>query len=193
MDQATAARRVSTSTEVQLVAASQAGDRDAFDALIQPRLARIVRLALSIVRNESDARDAVQEACLHAWTELPRLRDPDRFEAWLWRIVINRCRTTIRTRNRRAVREVAVDQLPPSVEVTDTKRPIGEELTTLDALRRAIGRLDADRRALLVLHHVEHRPVVEIAELLGIPEGTAKWRLYAARQALEKAIAEEDR
>ena len=77
--------------ESTLVARAQAGDRDAFEELVIPRLDRLLRLAMSILSNDSDASDAVQEACLRAWREVPRLREPDRFEAWLWRIAINGC------------------------------------------------------------------------------------------------------
>jgi RNA polymerase sigma-70 factor, ECF subfamily len=181
------------SAEVALMTAVQAGDAAAFDALIRPRMERLLRLAISIVGNESDARDAVQDGCLQAWREAPRLRDPERFEAWLWRIVINRCRTTLRSRRRTSVREIAVDDMPPGRELRDPARTLGDELSGMDTIRRALGRLDPDRRTILVLHHVEHRPVTEIADLLGVPLGTAKWRLHAARQALERALEVEDR
>ncbi|MFI5225108.1 MAG: RNA polymerase sigma factor [Candidatus Limnocylindrales bacterium] len=184
---------IAGSIEAGLVAAVQGGDAVAFDALVRPRLTRLLRLAISILGNEADARDAVQDSCLQAWREAPRLRDPDRFEAWLWRIVINRCRTTLRSRRRTSVREIAVDDMPPGQELRDPARTLGDEVSTVDAIRRALAHLDPDRRTILVLHHVERRPVTEIAALLGIPVGTAKWRLHAARQALERALEVEDR
>jgi RNA polymerase sigma-70 factor (ECF subfamily) len=70
---------------------------------------------------------------------------------------------------------------------------LGEALSESDLIRRAFQRLDADKREILILHHVEERPVSDIAGLLGIPEGTAKWRLHAARQALERALEVERR
>lgn len=167
---------------------AQAGDREAFETLVRTRLDRLLRLALSIVGNEPDARDAVQESCLRAWRELPRLRDVDRFEAWLWRITINACRSGVRGRRRASVHEVAVGDLPPEFEPGDPGRPLADDVTVRDAIRRAFRRLDADKRAILVLHHVDGRSVIEIAALLGIAEGTAKSRLHTARVALERAL-----
>jgi RNA polymerase sigma-70 factor (ECF subfamily) len=143
---------------------------------------------MSIVGNEADARDAVQDSCLRAWRELPRLRDTDRFEAWLWRITINACRSALRGRRRATLHEIAVDTLLPGSEPSQPGRPLADDVTVRDAIRRAFRRLDADKRTILVLHYVEERPVTQIAILLGVAEGTAKSRLYAARKALERAL-----
>ena len=177
--------------EVALVGRAQAGDRLAFEQLIRPRLDRLLRLAISILDDESDARDVVQEGCLLAWRQLPRLRGADRFEAWLWRIVINASRSRMRERRRTTVREIAVDALGLDAEPVDTGQPLADQLTTNDAIRRAFRRLDPDKRTILVLHHVEERSIGDIAGLLAIPEGTAKWRLHAARQALSRALRAE--
>jgi RNA polymerase sigma-70 factor (ECF subfamily) len=181
------------SSEAALVARAQGGDQAAFEALVAPRIDRLLRLADSIVSNDADASDAVQEACLHAWRELPRLREADRFEAWLWRIAINACRSALRTRRRMNVREVAVDTMPAGFDLPEPGRGVGEDMSAIDVVQRAFRRMDADKRAILVLHHVEERSIAEIAVLLGIPEGTAKWRLFAARQALERALEVERR
>jgi RNA polymerase sigma-70 factor, ECF subfamily len=176
------------SLELALIAHAQLGEQAAYEALIAPRLPRLVRLAASILGNEQDARDAVQDSCLLAWRELPRLRDSSRFDAWLWQIVINACRSSLRSRRRATVREIAIDEMPPGAEPAHPARALADDLSATDAIRRAFRRLDADKRTILVLHHVEGRPVADIAALLGIPEGTAKWRLHAARQALERAL-----
>lgn len=176
---------------VALVARAQAGDRLAFEQLIRPRLDRLLRLAISILDDESDARDVVQEGCLLAWRQLPRLRGADHFEAWLWRIVINASRSRMRERRRTTVREIAVDALGPDAEPVDTAQPLADQLTTNDAIRRAFRRLDPDKRTIIVLHHVEERSIGDIAELLAIPQGTAKWRLHNARQALSRALRAE--
>ncbi len=181
------------SDESALVARAQAGDQHAFDALVRPRLHRLLRLALSIVSNDADASDAVQEACLHAWRELPRLREPDRFEAWLWQIAINACRSALRSRRRTFVREIAVDTTSAGYELPHPDAPLGEDLSTIDLVQRAFRRLDPDKRAILVLHHVEGRSIDDIAGLLAIPEGTAKWRLFSARKALTRALEVERR
>ena len=171
-----------------LVERAKAGDNTAFELLIRPRMERLLRLALSILGDESDARDAIQEGCLSAWRQLPRLRDADRFEAWLWRIVVNECRTTLRQRGRASVREITVDDLASTAEPALAGRSFSDTIVAEDAIQRAFRRLDADKRLILVLHHVEDRPIGEIAVLLGIPEGTAKWRLHNARKALARAM-----
>lgn len=176
------------SFDLALVARAQAGDPAAYERLVGPRLERLLRLAYSILASEADARDAVQESCLRAWRELPRLREPERFEAWLWQIVINACRSALRSRRRISVREIAVDALASGSEPIGPGRSFAEALGVSDAIRQAFRRLDPDKRAILVLHHVEERSIADIAALLAIPEGTAKWRLYAARQALERAL-----
>jgi RNA polymerase sigma-70 factor, ECF subfamily len=173
---------------LRLVERAQAGDRDAFEALVRSRLERLLRLAISIVGNEADARDAVQDSCLRAWRELPRLRDADRFEAWLWRITINACRTSLRRRRRVAVHEIDVEDASFDIDPMERGRPFAEEVTVRDAIRRAFRRLDPDKRTILVLHYVDERPVTEIAQLLGIAEGTAKSRLFAARKRLARAL-----
>lgn len=171
---------------------AQAGDVAAFDQLVRTRLDRSFRFACAVLGNEADAADAVQDAYVTAWRELPRLRDPDRFDGWLGRIVLNSCRQTMRRRGR--VRELSLDGLEP----TDTGiHPPGQRsdpvlVAERDALARAIGRLTLDQRAILALHHLEERSVGEIAARLGIPSGTVKWRLHAARRALERALAIED-
>jgi RNA polymerase sigma-70 factor (ECF subfamily) len=176
------------SVAIALVERARAGDRSAFEALIGTRLERLLRLSLSMLGNEADARDAVQDSCLLAWRDLPRLRDPDRFEAWLWRITTNVCRSSLRGRRRTTVHEIAVATLPVDAEPSEPGMPIADEMTIRDAIQRAFRRLDPDKRAILVLHYVEERPVVEIAFLLGVAEGTAKSRLFAARKSLERAL-----
>ena len=166
--------------EERLVELAGGGDQDAFAALVERRLESAFRTASAILGNEADARDVVQEAFISAWVHLPRLRDVARFDAWLNRIVVNRCRDVLRRRRR--TREVAIDDLA----LTDaTGAP---EISTLNA---AFERLDFDKRHLLVAHHLHRQPVVDIARRLGIPVGTVKWRLHAARRALERALEAE--
>ena len=179
--------------EPGLVALAQQGDRAAFEALVAPRLVRLLRLTASIVSNEADASDAVQDTCLRAWRELPRLREPDRFEAWLWQIAVNACRSALRTRRRVQVREIAVDAMPEGFDLPSRSRAFDEGVSEVDLVRRAFRRLDPDKRTILVLHHVEERSVTDIAQLLSIPEGTAKWRLFSARRALDRALEVERR
>ncbi len=179
--------------EDALVLRAQQGDRVAFELLVAPRLRRLLRLTASIVSNEADASDAVQEACLRAWRELPRLRDTDRFEAWLWQIAVNACRSALRSRRRMQVREIDVESAIEGAHLVNPKPPFDDGVSEVDLVRRAFRRLDPDKRTILVLHHVEERSIADIADLLAIPEGTAKWRLFSARKALTQALEVERR
>ncbi|MEP6639564.1 MAG: RNA polymerase sigma factor [Chloroflexota bacterium] len=179
----------------ELLDLAASGDRDAFDVLIRPRLDRLYRMAVAITRSEADARDATQDACVLAWRELPRLRDREKFDAWLSQILVNAARGVVRRTGRRRVRELSVDADPegagsraePSVTAeTDT-------FADTDAIQRAFDALDGTTRALLVLHYVEGTPLAEIARATGSPVGTVKWRLSNARRALERALEAERR
>jgi RNA polymerase sigma-70 factor (ECF subfamily) len=145
---------------------------------------------MAIVADETEARDVAQEAFITAWRQLADLRDADRFEAWLTRIVVNKARMALRSRRRRRVREIPAAEMPELVgEGRTTATPDGDA----GRLAGALDALDPDRRAILALHHLEGWSVAEIAANLEIPVGTAKSRLFAARQALERALAEADR
>jgi RNA polymerase sigma-70 factor (ECF subfamily) len=177
---------------IGLVERAQAGDRSAFEALVEQRLDRAFRTARAILGSEADARDATQETFIHAWRELPRLRDPDRFDPWLGRILVNSCRQALRGRRRRFVREIAASDLNyEAATVACRGESPDDRAASADALERAFERLSADERSVLVLHHLEHRPLAEIAAMLAIPLGTAKSRLFAARQALARALEAE--
>lgn len=176
-----------------VVGRAQRGDQFAFEALVAPRLGRLLRLSASILSNEADASDAVQEACLRAWQELPRLRDPDLFEPWLWRIAVNACRTALRSRRRHQVHEIAIEQMPPDFDPPHPTQPLDRVVSEIDLVQRAFRRLDPDKRAILVLHHVEDRSIAEMAQVLAIPGGTVQWRLFAARRALDRALEVERR
>jgi RNA polymerase sigma-70 factor (ECF subfamily) len=183
--------RLGAASDATLVERARAGDADAFERLIDARLDRTYRTALSILRTDWDARDACQDAFVSAWRQLPRLRDLTRFDAWLDRIVVNRCRTLLRDRKAR-VREISIEDSPR--ESGHLAGPsVIETLADEDLVRQAFGRLSADQRLVLALHHGEGRPVAEIARLLGIPAGTVMWRLYRARRALENELREVSR
>lgn len=178
-------------TELDLVGRARHGDLDAFTALAGARLAAMTRTAAAILGDETEAHDAVQEALISIWRELPTLREPERFDAWAGRILVNACRHALKRRVRVRVREIQLQ--PEGVEGPGLPIAAGraESLGPDDALNRAFERLDAEQRALLVMHHLEDRPLAEIAAVLGIPEGTAKSRLFTARRALQKALERE--
>jgi RNA polymerase sigma factor (sigma-70 family) len=174
-----------------LVERARAGDREAFEALLERWLVPSLRTAYAIVGSEADARDATQDAFLQAWRELPRLRDPGSFDAWFNRILVNRCRT-IRHRGRRVtVREIHLSILPEAGEPAVLDPPGDDGAVSLDAFEHAFRRLSIQDRSILVLHHLQHLPVTDVAAGMGIPVGTAKSRLFAARKALERALEAE--
>lgn len=154
----------------ELLVRAGAGDREAFESIVLAKTEPLFRTALAIMGNEADARDATQETFVAAWRAFPRLRELERFDAWLGRILINQCRMALRQRRR--VREIPMDER--------LERPAADGADFDDAFDR----LTVDQRALLVLHHLHGYGVAEIAAWLGIPTGTVKWRLSRARRAL---------
>lgn len=192
MSEAAAGATRTVERDAALVLRAAGGDRDAFDALITPRLERLFRMARAILRDESLARDVVQDACVSAWRELGSVRDAGHFDAWLSQILVNRCRTELRRTGRRAVREISIDASetddPPTTQHAAAEPPLSERVVEAEAVRRAFERLAPDDRSLIVLHYVEDRPIGEIAAALRIPSGTVKWRLSRARSALERAL-----
>jgi RNA polymerase sigma-70 factor (ECF subfamily) len=196
VDAVTTAANAATSADDALVRRARTGDAAAFAALVDARIDRCYRLAWSILSNDADAADATQDALVSAWRQLPRLRNPAVFDGWLNRIVANAALMARRRRVR--LREVSVDpaasgdETPGRAFAEDPRaRTAMDEFVDNEAIARAFDRLRPKDRMILVLHHVEERPVAEIARSLGIPIGTAKWRLHAARSALEKAMEAE--
>ena len=167
------------------VEAALDGDVDAFDRLVLNHLPRTYRIAQAILGSEADAGDAVQEAWLAAWRQLPTLRDPGRFDGWLDQIVVNACRMSLRRRSR--VREI---QMPDGFDA-QASQPSPDQVAERESLDRAFSQLTVDQRTILVLHHLERRPLSAIAAALVIPVGTAKSRLHAARVALERLLENE--
>jgi RNA polymerase sigma-70 factor (ECF subfamily) len=174
--------------EIDLVARAQRGDLAAFEDLLRRRLDGLFRLARGILGDTAEAEDATQEACIAAWQKLPTLRDADRLDAWLGRIVLNACR--MRLRDKRRVREITLDDDRSTQSRIEIPDPSGmaERAVEVDAVMRALDRVSVDDRALLVLHHVHKERVETIAATLGIPVGTVKWRLSRARQAVQRAL-----
>ncbi len=158
------------------------GDHDAFGMLVHVTSDRMYAIATRILRDADLAEDALQSSLITAWRELPRLRDPDRFEAWVRRLLVNACYAEARRRRRwtENVRVLPVDgpaDLDNIVTVADR-----------DALDRAFRRLTVEQRAVVVLHHHVGLSLVEIAETLGIPAGTARSRLHYAIRLLRSTL-----
>jgi RNA polymerase sigma-70 factor (ECF subfamily) len=165
-----------------LVEAARRGDREAYADLIRARGDRLFAIAQRILRDVDRTEDAVQDALVIAWRDLPDLRDPDRFDAWLHRLVVRSCLAeAVRTRKRMANLHV----LPLDLPAAD-----GELLGVADRdqLERGFRRLPPEQRAILVLRHYAGFEPTEIAEILGIPPGSARSRLHHAHRAMRAAL-----
>jgi RNA polymerase sigma-70 factor (ECF subfamily) len=161
------------------------GDHDAFAVLVDLAVARLDAAARLILRDRELARDAVQEALIRAWRDLPGLRDPDRFDAWLHRLTVNSCLDLIRHRRRRPV-EV---ELSP-IDGSPAPDVLGR-LADREFLDRALLRLDPMYRAVVALHYILDMPMPDVASALGIPVGTAKSRLNHALGVMRRvAVAD---
>jgi RNA polymerase sigma-70 factor, ECF subfamily len=165
-----------------LVDRAKLGDEEAFDALARTVGDRCMAIACRILRDADLAEDAVQAALITAWRDLRTLRDPDRFEPWLHRILTNACYAEAR-RGRRWLAQIRI--LP-----ADGASDPGDILTVddRDQLERALRRLTPEQRAVLVFHHYLDLSPPEVAERLGIPIGTVKSRLHYAMAALRASL-----
>jgi len=165
-----------------LVEQARKGDREAFAVLVHQVSDSLYSVAFRILRDTGLAEDVLQNALVLAWRRLPKLRDLDRFEAWIHRILVHACYDeSQRTRSWRG----SVIALPMELAgVTDETSQIADR----DELERAFRWLTIEQRAVFVLHHYLGLPLVEVAELLGIPAGTVRSRLHYATRSLRTAI-----
>lgn len=165
-----------------LVERARNGDREAFGALVGLISDRSYALAARILRDSDLAEDAMQGALISVWRQLPTLRDPDRFEAWVRRVVVHACYAEARRRRTWSA----------NVRVLPVDGPAGPDgllsIVDRDELERIFRRLPIEQRAVFVLHHHIGLPLTEIAETLGIPAGTARSRLHYATRALRAAV-----
>jgi len=168
--------------DADLVIRAQRGDKDAYAVLAAGIADRLLAVARRILRDFDLAEDATQQALLTAWRDLPQLRDPDRFESWLHRLLVRACYAESRRERRWA----------PSLRLL----PVGEQsadddlssVVDRDEIERGFRRLSIDHRAVVVLHHYLDLPLDRVAELLGIPVGTAHSRLHHAMRGLRAAL-----
>jgi RNA polymerase sigma-70 factor (ECF subfamily) len=165
-----------------LVERAGQGDHEAFAVLATAASARLDAAARLILRDPELARDAVQNALVRAWRDLPGLRDPDRFDAWLHRLLINAALDEARRRRRRIVEFILHDVDVPSGD------DAGRDLADRDLVERALARLDPGSRALVVLHYYFGYPMPDAAATLGISLATAKARLHRAMAGLRRSM-----
>jgi len=165
-----------------LVEAAQNGDREAYVDLIRVRSDRLFAIAQRMLRDIDRAEDALQDALVIAWRDLRSLRDPDRFDAWLQRLLINVCLTQASSERRRvaSLRVLPIEGLAGPDDLLS--------VADRDQLERGFRRLPPEQRAILVLHHFLGYTASEVGETLGIPAGTTRSRLHHAHRAMRAAL-----
>ena len=166
-----------------LVERARQGDHDAFAVLAAAAISRLDAAAWLMLRDTDLAMDAVQNALVRAWRDLPTLRDPAKFDAWLYRLLIHACTDEIR-RARRHRLDVDIGDLTTEPATADTTSTIADR----DELERGFGRLAPEERAVIVLHHFLDLPLPEVALTLGIPLGTVKSRLYRGLREMRAVL-----
>ena len=164
------------------------GDRDAFAAILAPSLGRLTAVARMILRDEYAAQDAVQDACIEAWRSLPGLRDPEKFEAWIRRLLVRAC-----FQGARRTRRVGAVEVRLTPDHAQDIAIVERDLDLHDQLDRGLARLTSQQRAVVVLVYYLDLPLADAAQALGIPVGTTKSRLNSARNALRAAIEADER
>jgi len=171
-----------------LVVRAREGDHDAFSELAAGAIERLLRVARLIVRDDDRAQDAVQDALVAAWLDVRALRDPDRFDAWLHRLLVRSCYRVVGSERRRRSAELPL--LPIDREVVPDAQ---QTIAIRDQLDRGFRRLPVDLRAVLVVHHYLSLRDQEAADMLDIPLGTLKSRLHRATAAMRAALDADER
>jgi len=171
---------VAQRSDADLIADVLGGNLDAYGALVRRYQDAYVRFAVRMLGNRDDADDALQSAFVRAFRALASCKDPGRFAAWLYQIVINECRTLVSRRalrDRRFVRDEAEMRQRPAVSVVGQ---VGE----LDEIQRALDRLDPEHREAFVLKHVEDLSYDEMSALTGANISALKMRVKRACERL---------
>ena len=174
--------------QIELVERARNGDHEAFTQLVSASAGRLYSAAKLILRDPDRAQDAVQEACVLAWRHVRALRDPEAWDAWLYRLTVRACYRLARTARRRDLAEIHLvtdeDGLP-----ADSDFPM--QVAERDRLSRELGRLTVEQRAVMVLHFYLDLPLTDAAGILDIPVGTAKSRLHRGLETLRLALTDE--
>jgi RNA polymerase sigma factor (sigma-70 family) len=166
----------------RLVERARGGDHDAFAELARAAVVRLDEAARLILRDPELARDAVQDALIRAWKDLPKLRDADRFDAWLRRLTVNACFDQARRRRRRVIE---VELMPMHAPATSDSTAAHADREQVDQVLRG---LDDHGRAIVVLHYYLGLSLTDVAATLGVPIGTVKSRLHRALGEMRVAI-----
>lgn len=170
--------------DTELVIHAQQGNQQAFATLADSLYARLHHVAFRILRDRPAAEDATQQAVLSMWRDLPQLRDPRRFEAWSYRLLVNACNSEFRRRKR----------ILPVIGTATPREPAApDELGRFfdrDELERGFAKLSIDHRVVLVLRYYLDLPLEAIAQALDVPVGTVNSRLHRAIARMRDALAE---
>ena len=170
--------------DAEVVRRARGGDREAFDLVILAVIDRLFAIARLSLRDMDAAEDAVQEALVRCWRDLPSLRDPNRFESWMYRLLMH----AVVDQSRRSRRYQAKVRLLP----TEPSEPdASTEVADREVLEHAFRRLSVNQRTMVVLHHYVGLTVQDAAAALSIPVGTAKSRLFYGMEALRSVIDED--
>lgn len=173
--------------DTDVVVRAQEGDPTAFAQLATEGGRRMNALAVGILRDRELAEDAVQQALLSIWKDLPQLRDPQRFDAWSYKLLVRACYSEARKRKRRMVEILGFEAREPVA---------GDDIGSVadrDQLERGFERLSLDHRAVVVMHHYLDMPLEAVAAALGIPAGTARSRFHRAMASLRAALEADNR
>ena len=168
--------------DTSLVTRAQRGDEEAFASLAVAAGDRLHAVAYRILRDTDLAEDATQQALLAIWRDLPQLRDPARFDAWSYRLLVRACYTEGRKSR----------QWTPNMRLLPSEEPMQADgssaVVDRDQLERGFRRLSIDHRAVVVLHHYLDLPLDRVADVLGVPAGTVRSRLHHAMRGLRAAL-----
>ena len=168
--------------ERQLVEQAAKGDPEAFGVLVRLSSNRLFAIAYRILRDHHRAEDVLQQSLIAIWDDLPRLRDPERFEAWSYRVIVRA--SVAAARHERRAQFVDLRSSDRDSTEPDQLRSVDQR----DELERCFQQLSPDHRAVLVLHHFVGLSLAEIADVLGVPLGTVGSRLHYAVRILRAAI-----
>jgi RNA polymerase sigma-70 factor (ECF subfamily) len=167
--------------DTDLVVQAQRGDEEAFASLAVAVGDRLHAVAHRILRDLDLAEDATQQALLSIWRDLPQLRDPTRFEAWSYRLLVRACYAEGRKSR----------SWTPGLRLVEVDAPMADSTASVadrDQLERGFRRLSIDHRVVVVLHHYLGLTLDEIADTLGVPVGTVRSRLHYAMRGLRAAL-----
>ena len=170
----------------ELIELARSGDREAFGQLAAGEVGRLHGVASLILRDPDLAKDAVQEALVRCWQQLPKLRDVARFDGWLYRILVNAARDETRRRHRL---EISVGTISTEPVMADASQQVADR----EQLERGFRRLSTDQRAVIVLHMYAGMTLDEVGSALGIPPGTARTRYYSAISVMREVLDADSR